>query len=77
MRLEPEIWDALSEICMREATTLGALIRIIEAECEPGGRTSAVRVFVTSYFRLAATEDGHVRAGHGRMDSGDGSSSRG
>ena len=31
------------------------------------GRTSAVRVFVLSYFREAATEAGHHAAGHGTL----------
>ena len=34
----------------------------------PGGRTSAVRVFVLTYFRNAGNEDGHRRAGHGMLE---------
>ena len=78
MRLEPEIWEALGEICAREATPLGVLIRAIEGQSQVGGRTSAVRVFVLRYFRAAATEDGHARSGHGPLNGGtDGSSPRG
>ena len=35
--------------------------------CKPHGTslTAALRVFVMSYFRAAATEDGHHKAGHG------------
>jgi predicted DNA-binding ribbon-helix-helix protein len=57
MRLEPEFWSALSEICQREHVRIGALIRRIEAEnggadaMGEGRRTSAVRVFVLQYFR--------------------------
>ncbi|HUZ63470.1 MAG TPA: ribbon-helix-helix domain-containing protein [Acetobacteraceae bacterium] len=65
MRLEPETWEALREICRREDTTLGALIRRIERQGDPSGRTSAVRVYALQYFRAAATEDGHLAAGHG------------
>jgi predicted DNA-binding ribbon-helix-helix protein len=65
MRLEPEIWDALAEICAREKVGLGALIQRIEARGHEGGRTSAVRVHVLEYFRAAATEEGHRAAGHG------------
>ena len=32
MRLEPELWDALREICRREHMDIGALIRRIEAQ---------------------------------------------
>ncbi len=75
MRLEPEIWEALGEICAREATPLGVLIRAIEAQSQVGGRTSAVRVFVLRYFRIAATEDGHARSGHGLLDGASGGTS--
>ena len=65
MRLEPELWEALREICHRECLTLGELIRRIEQRGHPGGRTSAVRVHVLHYFREAGTEEGHRRIGHG------------
>ena len=68
MRLEPEIWDALSEICRREAMPLGDLVRQVENDRKGGGRTSAVRVFAFKYFRNAATEEGHRLAGHGELD---------
>ena len=51
MRLEPELWDALSEICQREHIRIGELIRRIEARGHAGGRTSAVRVFIVDYYR--------------------------
>jgi predicted DNA-binding ribbon-helix-helix protein len=65
MRLEPELWDALVEICQREGGDLHALIRNVDAGRDSGGRTSAVRVFVLQYYRAAATEAGHAAAGHG------------
>ena len=67
MRLEPELWDALMEICEREGQDMSALVRRVEAEGHEGGRTSAVRVFVLSYFRDAATEAGHLASGHGQL----------
>lgn len=51
MRLEPELWDALTEICQREHIRIGELIRRIEARGHAGGRTSAVRVFIVDYYR--------------------------
>ena len=66
MRLEPELWDALYEICQREGVGVGELIRQIEARGHSGGRTSAVRVFILQYFRAAATEEGHSAAEHGK-----------
>ncbi|WP_144184188.1 ribbon-helix-helix domain-containing protein [Elioraea rosea] len=68
MRLEPELWDALSEICRRERTSPSELCRRIEKLGLKGGRTSAMRVYVLQYFRAAATEEGHIAAGHGMAD---------
>lgn len=68
MRLEPEVWAALEEICHREMMTLADLVKSVERRGHPGGRTSAVRVFVMSYFRTAASEDGHRAAGHGLVE---------
>jgi predicted DNA-binding ribbon-helix-helix protein len=68
MRLEPELWDALAEICRREGQDINGLVRQIEAKIEAnghsGGRTSAVRVFVLQYFRAAASEAGQEPVSH-------------
>jgi predicted DNA-binding ribbon-helix-helix protein len=65
MRLEPEVWDALREVCLREGIELRELIKRVEQKAPAGGRTSAVRVHVLDYFRAAATPEGHAAAGHG------------
>ena len=67
MRLEPELWEALVEIAAREGKDVSSLVRKVEADDHPGGRTSAVRVFVLAYFREAATESGHAEVGHGAI----------
>ena len=67
MRLEPELWEALAEICEREGQDMSAVVRRVEEKGDPGGRTSAVRVFVLSYYQAAATEIGHAEAGHGAL----------
>ena len=67
MRLEPELWDALEEMCRRERMAVRDLVRRVGAKAPPGGRTSAVRVEVLHYFRAAATEEGHRAAGHGSL----------
>jgi predicted DNA-binding ribbon-helix-helix protein len=56
MRLEPELWDALRQICDRERLGVGDLIRTIEQRGHAGGRTSAVRVYILEYFRALAAE---------------------
>jgi predicted DNA-binding ribbon-helix-helix protein len=65
--LEPELWSALEEMSQREKLSLGAIVKQIEQLGHSGGRTSAVRVRVLSYFREAATEEGHLAAGHGPL----------
>ncbi len=67
MRLEPEIWDALQEICKREGVALGDLVQRVEGQGGEGGRTSAVRIYAFEYFRAAATDAGHAAAGHGPL----------
>ncbi len=61
MRLEPELWDALEEICDREEITMRELVRRIEHNEHVSGRTSAVRVYIVDYFRAASsvTERAH------------------
>ena len=67
LRLEPELWDMLSEICEREGHDISALVRQIEASGHAGGRTSAVRVYIANYYHAAATENGHAGVGHGSL----------
>ncbi|MBK1696517.1 ribbon-helix-helix domain-containing protein [Rhodovibrio salinarum] len=67
LRLEPEMWDALEEIAKREGVRVGDVVSRIDRS--PRGRgaglTARVRVFAMGYFRAAATESGHMNAGHG------------
>jgi len=69
MRLEPELWDMLAEICERETQDMSTLVRRIEASGHAGGRTSAVRIYIANYFHAAASETGHASAGHGVLMS--------
>ncbi len=71
MRLEPELWAALEEMCQRERVAIRDMVRRIGARARPGGRTSAVRVELLDYFRAAATEEGHRAAGHGSLQDSD------
>jgi predicted DNA-binding ribbon-helix-helix protein len=48
MRFEPEIWDALREICLREDISLDELTARAMRAHPNGGRTSAVRVFAVA-----------------------------
>ena len=65
IRLEPEMWDALGEICQRESSTIHEVCARIDLERTQSGLTAGVRVFILNYFRGAATEEGHARMAHG------------
>lgn len=67
LRLEPEFWDALDEIVVRERSSLNALCERIKGRRGAANLTAAVRLFVLRYYRAATTEPGHRSAGHGRI----------
>ncbi len=70
VRLEPEMWNALREIARREQCTIHDICSLIHLRKSPStSLTAAIRVFLMLYYRAAATEDGHVRAGHGNFDN--------
>jgi len=69
VRLEPELWDALLDVARRERRTTHEICTLIALhKPNPASLTAAIRVFLLAYFRAAATEDGHERAGHGQGD---------
>lgn len=67
VRLEQPMWDALEEICRRERKVLNQLVSEIDHGRQESSLTAAIRVTIMQYFRTAATERGHLRAGHGAM----------
>jgi predicted DNA-binding ribbon-helix-helix protein len=67
VRLEQAMWDALEEICRREHKVMNRLITEIEQTRHESSLTAAIRVTIMLYFKTAATERGHVRAGHGSL----------
>lgn len=67
VRLEPPMWDALGEISRRECATLHEICTAIaRRKTENTSLTAAIRSFIMAYYRAAATEEGHARAGHGQ-----------
>ena len=63
------MWAALQEIARRENSSLNAICTMVDdRKGIDGSLTAAIRVFVMAYFREAATDDGHRRAGHGLGD---------
>ena len=70
MNMERVYWEILDEICSRENLTRGELLTLIyrrnSTHSNPEATlTSAVRVFILSYQRVATTESGHLLARHG------------
>jgi predicted DNA-binding ribbon-helix-helix protein len=65
IRLEPELWALLDEVCRRERCERGDVVRQARLDLTSGGRTSALRVYLLRYFLEAVTEAGHAAAGHG------------
>lgn len=71
MKLEPYLWESLLEIARIESVSRDDLIEEVERRriIYPSTTlTSAVRVFITQYYRQACTEEGHRYAGHGEGD---------
>lgn len=79
VRLEPSYWEALDDICQREGLAIDELFSDLRFRLEQQTRrvsrphstvsiANAARVFIVGYYRQAATETGHSRAGHGRGD---------
>ena len=70
VRLEPEMWHALSEISKRERCKTHDICSLIQLrKNHKTSLTAAIRVFLMLYFRASSTEEGHVRAGHGSFDN--------
>lgn len=66
LRLEREIWDAFDEICEREEMTRNQLCTQIDSKRHGSSRTSAVRAFIVTYFRMAAGNQGAENQGEWR-----------
>ncbi len=66
IRLKPDMWNGLREICRREHVTIHDIATVVAIRKPANSSlTAAMRVFVMAYFRSASTEEGHSRAGHG------------
>jgi predicted DNA-binding ribbon-helix-helix protein len=70
VRLEPEMWRELKNISKREECTIHDLCSLISLrKANNTSLTAAIRVFLMLYFRSAATEEGHIEAGHGCFEN--------
>lgn len=58
LRLEPDLWKALEEICGLERVSVHDICTLVDKRRNGLSRTSAVRVFALTYFRAAARSAG-------------------
>lgn len=58
LRLEPDLWRALEEICGLERVSVHDICTLVDRRRNGLSRTSAVRVFALTYFRAAARSAG-------------------
>lgn len=70
IRLEPVMWEALSEICEIEDRSPAELCTVIDRRRGAFALTGAIRIFITSYFRQRARSVGGVDR-HGNRGLGD------
>lgn len=70
VRLEPEMWNALKDISRREACSIHDICSLVHIRKNPlTSLTAAIRVFLMLYYRAAATQEGHIKAGHGSFEN--------
>jgi predicted DNA-binding ribbon-helix-helix protein len=55
VKLEPEFWELLKNICAREGQSLSGMVKEIDRMRGKSPRTSAIRVFILKY--LISTTD--------------------
>jgi len=62
IRLEPEMWEALGEICANTGKDVNEICtEVYRANMGRGNFTSGLRVFIVEYFRSLASQDGAAR----------------
>ncbi|MCB9991664.1 MAG: ribbon-helix-helix domain-containing protein [Rhodospirillales bacterium] len=70
VRLEKEMWQSLRAIAKRENCKIHDICSLIHLRKNPDtSLTAAIRVFLMLYYRAAATEEGHRKAGHGDFNN--------
>lgn len=69
VRLEDNMWSSLKDIAKREKTDVHRICTVLsETKDKKMTLTSKIRVFIMLYYKAAATEDGHEKAGHGDFE---------
>ncbi len=70
--LENEVWDALFDICSREARPVDDILKELDQNRGGSSLATAVRLFVVSYFQHAAGLFETLSGGFSDADADDG-----
>ena len=54
IRLEPDMWEALDEVCRREGISIHTFCSIVDQRRTASSLTAAVRVELLNYYREAS-----------------------
>ena len=64
IRLEPEMWVALRDIALQEATSVNQLCsHVAQGKNQHTSLTAAIRVYVMNYYRTALAQNGMFAIG--------------
>ncbi len=69
IRLEEQMWKALHDMAVREKCSIHDLCSLVCMNKKTAvSLTASIRIFIMMYYKAAATEDGHKKAGHGAFE---------
>jgi predicted DNA-binding ribbon-helix-helix protein len=51
IRLEPEMWDAITDIATRETLSINEIVSRVDRRRQDGSLTASLRVFILAYYR--------------------------
>lgn len=54
VRMEPLLWESLSDISRREGRNINDIVSMIDGRRGDSALTAALRIFILSYFRTAS-----------------------
>ena len=64
------MWEALKDVADKEKCSVHNLCTLVFLRKNTDtSLTAAIRVFLMLYFKAAATEAGHLKAGHGNFEN--------
>lgn len=68
IRLERQMWNSLHDIAQREKCSVHDICSLVaQLKHNNLSLTASIRIFLMAYYKAAATEEGHEKAGHGNF----------